>query len=631
MKVYIYILIHYITKQTCKNTGETYFVNGKEKTMAVSSRALLVNGGNIEPNLYKTDRRGNYLSPRNNKKNVNNTPNRKKRIGKLLRIVNNNDNNSHGKESSEQHKEIQDIEEEKKSTYSYISVTIPNPKKLNEDNSEVEESEFEESEQESETFHQNTKKELLLTDTQSDLEDSGQESELSHQNISKEASDKGEKYGIVYELPQLSTNNDEYNKNNEALLLQARGIFTPGTPSSRENDVLTPLSRNIFTPKSNISSSSSDAILLQQQTRDIYTPIEAFASMTVMKQKTPPLSPSSNSYMSLNNTTPPQSSSSTYYKTMEDLEEETKRKQFLYMYFNETNRKPLGKSRAMFEKTMQQTNKEINDAKGAVKSYSTRISKQYGVLNVTKRIERKLKSIEWPRNEERSEVDYTKDNPGPGSYDPIIESNLPQRSQQFLKQKRLFIPVQKLNDPPMYKEQIKETKLGPTFQSSKRFISDEDTFAVFNTPGPIYNIKSSVDIQNTKIENETKVRKKKSPFGSPTRQRPSILRCRREAKKIFTFIDNICGLNVTLKKDAMLIQGDTINNIQKPQNEHLFIGGMVVKKREKQKMNVDVSSLHEDAKFPSIQIDGSKTVSNQLNFSRRGSVFYNSQRSLRKR
>ena len=98
----------------------------------------------------------------------------------------------------------------------------------------------------------------------------------------------------------------------------------------------------------------------------------------------------------------------------------------------------------MFEKTMQQTNKEINDAKGAVKSYSTRISKQYGVLNVTKRIERKLKSIEWPRNEERSEVDYTKDNPGPGSYDPIIESNLPQRSQQFLKQKRLFIPVQKL-------------------------------------------------------------------------------------------------------------------------------------------------------------------------------------------
>ena len=35
--------------------------------MAVSSRALLVNGGNIEPNLYKTDRRGNYLSPRINK------------------------------------------------------------------------------------------------------------------------------------------------------------------------------------------------------------------------------------------------------------------------------------------------------------------------------------------------------------------------------------------------------------------------------------------------------------------------------------------------------------------------------------------------------------------------------------
>ena len=148
--------------------------------------------------------------------------------------------------------------------------------------------------------------------------------------------------------------------------------------------------------------------------------------------------------MSLNNTTPPQSSSSTYYKTMEDLEEETKRKQFLYMYFNETNRKPLGKSRAMFEKTMQQTNKEINDAKGAVKSYSTRISKQYGVLNVTKRIERKLKSIEWPRNEERSEVDYTKDNPGPGSYDPIIESNLPPEKSTIFKTEKIIYPCAKI-------------------------------------------------------------------------------------------------------------------------------------------------------------------------------------------
>ena len=85
------------------------------------------------------------------------------------------------------------------------------------------------------------------------------------------------------------------------------------------------------------------------------------------------------------------------------------------------------------QEKLNQAKKEISEAKKAVRSFSTRISEQYGVLNVTKRIERKLRSIEWPRTEERSEDDYTKDNPGPGSYDPIIESKLPQQSQKFLK------------------------------------------------------------------------------------------------------------------------------------------------------------------------------------------------------
>ena len=97
--------------------------------MAVSSRALLLNGGNIEPNLYKTNRRGNYITSRsNNNGEVNTTPNRKKKIGRLFGIL----KSGTQVESIGQKKKVEGGEEG--SLYSYIAVTIPTVKKTDEGN-----------------------------------------------------------------------------------------------------------------------------------------------------------------------------------------------------------------------------------------------------------------------------------------------------------------------------------------------------------------------------------------------------------------------------------------------------------------------------------------------------------------
>ena len=148
----------------------------------------------------------------------------------------------------------------------------------------------------------------------------------------------------------------------------------------------------------------------------------------------------------------------------------------------------------VLKKSVRASNREISVARRTVKSGTTRTSEQYGILNVSNRIKNKMKYFEWPKHEDRTPVDWTKDNPGPGAYDPILHSALPQCSQAFLKQKRKFIPVQKLNDPPFYIENHEDTQLGIAFTTGERMRDDTKKFASFRTPGPKYNLKSFTDM-----------------------------------------------------------------------------------------------------------------------------------------
>ena len=78
--------------------------------MAVSSRALLANGGGIDPTLYKTSGKGKYESPQ---RGTNKTPIRKRKVGQLQKYAT--------KQAS-----IGAVKDDEQHPYSYISLTIPN-------------------------------------------------------------------------------------------------------------------------------------------------------------------------------------------------------------------------------------------------------------------------------------------------------------------------------------------------------------------------------------------------------------------------------------------------------------------------------------------------------------------------
>ena len=555
--------------------------------MAVSSRALLANGGGIDPTLYKTSGRGKYESPQ---RGVTKTPVRTRKVGRLQ------------KESKAA------VKNEKQHAYSYISLTIPNAKSTI---SSVG-SDANDSEAESETLHQNSKNHYHQVCEKSTAKSSVSEpaslSGSSEDNINDDDVTKNDlNIRNEYTAPSL-TRGDE-NSDSELLLSQARGIFTPGTPSSRETNTMTPSSRYIYTPYSQTSLSSltstaadhAEVATYSQQTRDIFTPMRA--SLSTASESTPPMSSSS--------------------KVQEELHEKSKRREFLYSYFNRPDEKPYGRSRISFEKSVRASDREISVARRTVKSGTTRTSEQYGILNVSNRIKHKMKDFEWPKHEDRTPVDYTKDNPGPGSYDPILHSALPQYGQAFLKQKRKFIPVQKLNDPPFYIEKHVDTKLSISFTTGERMKDDTEKFASFRTPGPKYNLKSFTEINKYKTKKQNKARARQNPFGTSTQQRPSILRCEREAPKVSKFIESICGLNVTLKKDAMLVSGLKKQNLKGATCDHMFVGGL------QNQNEFNIKNFHPSSKFSSLEIDGAQTISSELNFSRSGGIFYQSAKQRR--
>ena len=212
------------------------------------------------------------------------------------------------------------VKNEKQHVYSYISLTIPNAKNTI---SSVG-SEANDSDAESETLHQNSKNHYHQAGSSKDNMSDDDGVTKRDLNIRSE-----------YTAPSLARGDE--NSDSELLLSQARGIFTPGTPSSRETNAVTPSSRYIYTPYSQTSLSSlssaaanhAEAAMYSQQTRDIFTPMRASLS-TDSAGSTPPMSSSS--------------------KVQEELHEKSKRREFLYSYFNRPDEQSYGRSRIRFEK-----------------------------------------------------------------------------------------------------------------------------------------------------------------------------------------------------------------------------------------------------------------------------------------